>query len=302
LLHAALRQVLGTHVEQKGSLVEPDKLRFDFSHFSKVTDEQLKEIETIVNNKILENIHLDEKRDVPINDAKALGAMALFGEKYGDKVRVIVFDKNYSVELCGGCHVQSTGQIGFFKITSEASVAAGIRRVEAVTGLKAIELANDAINQLTAIRAEFNNTKDILKSVATLKEENVKLKEQLQQFEDKQIVLLKKEILQQVETLGKVKFFATTKIEIGNADALRKLGMQLTQELKEDYVLVLAATINEKHMVHLRVAPSLALNANQLLKELAPTIKGGGPADFVQASAGSMSEVEGLVSKLKEKF
>jgi len=302
LLHAALRQVLGTHVEQKGSLVEPDKLRFDFSHFSKVTDEELKKIETIVNNKILENIHLDERRDVPINDAKALGAMALFGEKYGDKVRVIVFDKNYSVELCGGCHVQSTGQIGFFKITSEASVAAGIRRVEAVTGLKAIELANDAINQLTAIRAEFNNTKDILKSVATLKEENAKLKEQLQQFEDKQIALLKKEILQQVETLGNVKFFATTKIEIGNADALRKLGMQLTQELKEDYVLVLAATINEKHMVHLRVATSLALNANQLLKELAPTIKGGGPADFVQASAGSMSEVEGLVSKLKEKF
>jgi alanyl-tRNA synthetase len=302
LLHAALRQVLGTHVEQKGSLVEPDKLRFDFSHFSKVTDEELKQIEAIVNNKILENIQLDEKRDTPINDAKALGAMALFGEKYGDKVRVIVFDKNYSVELCGGCHVQSTGQIGFFKITSEASVAAGIRRVEAVTGLKAIELADDAISQLTAVRAEFNNTKDILKSVATLKEENTKLKEQLQQFEDKQIALLKKEILQQVETLGKVKFFATTKIEIGNADALRKLGMQLTQELKEDYVLVLAATINEKHMVHLRVAPSLALNANQLLKELAPTIKGGGPADFVQASAGSMSEMEGLVSKLKEKF
>jgi alanyl-tRNA synthetase len=293
---------LGTHVEQKGSLVEPDKLRFDFSHFSKVTDEQLKEIETIVNIKILENIHLDERRDVPINDAKAMGAMALFGEKYGEKVRVIIFDKNYSVELCGGCHVQSTGQIGFFKITSEASVAAGIRRVEAVTGLKAIELANDALLQLTQLRAEFNNTKDILKSVASLKEENAKLKEQLQQFEDKQIALLKKEILQQVETLGKVKFFAATKIEISNADALRKLGMQLTQELKDDYVLVLATTINDKNMVHLRVAPSLALNANQLLKELAPTIKGGGPADFVQASAGSMSEVQGLVEKLKGRF
>ncbi len=302
LLHAALRQVLGTHVEQKGSLVEPDKLRFDFSHFSKVTDEELKKIETIVNNKILENIHLDERRDVPINDAKALGAMALFGEKYGDKVRVIVFDKNYSVELCGGCHVQSTGQIGFFKITSEASVAAGIRRVEAVTGLKAIELANDAIGELASVRAAFNNTKDILKSIDTLKSENATLKEQLQQMEDKQIALVKAEILQNIETLGTVKFYANTKIELNTADALRKLGMQLTQELKDNFVLVLATTIKDKNMVHLRVAPSLGLNANQLLKELAPTIKGGGPADFVQASAGSMSEVEGLVEKLKKKF
>ena len=302
LLHAALRQVLGTHVEQKGSLVEPDKLRFDFSHFSKVTDEQLKEIETIVNRKILENIHLDERRDVPINDAKAMGAMALFGEKYGDKVRVIIFDKNYSVELCGGCHVQSTGQIGLFKITSEASVGAGIRRVEAVTGLKAIELANDAISELATIRAAFNNTKDILKSIDALKSENATLKEQLQQMEDKQIALVKAEILQNIATLGTVKFYANTQVELNTADALRKLGMQLTQELKDNFVLVLATTINDKNMVHLRVAPSLGLNANQLLKELAPTIKGGGPADFVQASAGNMSEVEGLVSKLKEKF
>ncbi len=302
LLHAALRQVLGTHVEQKGSLVEPDKLRFDFSHFSKVTDEELKQIEAIVNNKILENIHLDEKRDTPINDAKAMGAMALFGEKYGEKVRVIIFDKNYSVELCGGCHVQSTGQIGFFKITSEASVAAGIRRLEAVTGLKAIELANDAIGELASVRAAFNNTKDILKSIDTLKSENATLKEQLQQMEDKQIALVKAEILLNIETLGTVKFYANTKVELNSADALRKLGMQLTQELKDNFVLVLATTINDKNMVHLRVAPSLGLNANQLLKELAPTIKGGGPADFVQASAGNMSEVEGLVNSLKSKL
>lgn len=302
LLHAALRHVLGTHVEQKGSLVEPDKLRFDFSHFSKVTDEELKQIEAIVNNKILENIQLDEKRNTPINDAKAMGAMALFGEKYGEKVRVIIFDKNYSVELCGGCHVQSTGQIGFFKITSEASVAAGIRRVEAVTGLKAIELANDAIGELANVRAAFNNTKDILKSIDTLKSENATLKEQLQQMEDKQIALVKVEILQKIETLGAVKFYANTKIELNTADALRKLGMQLTQELKDNFVLVLATTMNDKNMVHLRVAPSLGLNANQLLKELVPTIKGGGPADFVQASAGSMSEVDELVSKLKERF
>jgi alanyl-tRNA synthetase len=302
LLHAALRKVLGTHVEQKGSLVSPDYLRFDFSHFSKVTDEQLKEIETIVNNKILENIHLDEKRDVPINDAKAMGAMALFGEKYGDKVRVIIFDKDYSVELCGGCHVKSTGQIGFFKITSEASVAAGIRRVEAVTGMKAIQLANESISQLANAKAALNNSKDLLKAIEVLKEENNSLKKQLLQFEDKQIALLKKEMLQKVETLSNVKFFATTDIEIGNADALRKLGMQLTQELKDNYVLVLATAINDKNMVHLRVASSLGLNANQLLKELAPTIKGGGPAEFVQASAGSMSEVESFIENIKKRF
>jgi len=302
LLHAALRKVLGTHVEQKGSLVEPDKLRFDFSHFSKVSDEQLKEIESIVNNRILENIHLEERRDVPINDAKALGAMALFGEKYGEKVRVIIFDKDYSVELCGGCHVKSTGQIGFFKITSEASVASGIRRVEAVTGMKAIQLANDAINELAIAKAALNNAKDLVKAIDALKEENNSYKKQLQQFEDKQIAQLKKELLQKVETLGNIKFFAAANIEIGNADALRKLGMQLTQELKDNFVLVLASSINDKNMVHLRVASSLGLNANQLLKELAPNIKGGGPADFVQANAGSMKDVEELIVKLRSRF
>jgi alanyl-tRNA synthetase len=299
LLHAALRKVLGTHVEQKGSLVAPDYLRFDFSHFSKVTDEQLKEIETIVNEKILENIHLDERRDVPINDAKALGAMALFGEKYGDKVRVIIFDKDYSVELCGGCHVKSTGQIGFFKITTETSVAAGIRRVEAVTGMKAIQLANAAIVELANAKAALNNAKDLLKAIEILKDENSSLKKLLQQFEDKQIAETKKQIIEKIETIGNVQFYASTNIDVSSADSLRKLGMQLTQELKDNFILILATTINDKNMVHLRVAPSLGLNANQLLKELYPSIKGGGPADFVQASAANMREAEDLIKKIK---
>lgn len=302
ILHAALRQILGTHVEQKGSLVDSDKLRFDFSHFSKVTEAELKEIESIVNQKILENIHLEERRDVPINDAKKLGAMALFGEKYGEKVRVIIFDKNFSVELCGGCHVQSTGQIGFFKIISEASVAAGIRRIEAVTGFKAIALADDAINHLATIRAEFNNTKDILKSLTALKEENTKLKSQLQQFEDRQIALLKKEILQQVEFIGNVKFFAASHVEVSNTDSLRKLGMQLTQELNNNFVLLLALPQPDKIVVHLRLASSLGLNANALIKELDSTIKGGGPADFVQASVQEKSQFESLKRKLREKL
>jgi alanyl-tRNA synthetase len=302
LLHAALRQVLGNHVEQKGSLVTPDYLRFDFSHFSKVTDEQIKQIEHLVNSKILENIQLDERREIPISQAKAMGAMALFGEKYGEKVRVIIFDKNFSVELCGGCHVQNTGQIGFFKITSESSIAAGIRRMEAVTGWKAIQLADEAFSQLAAIRVALNNPKDILQSIATLKQENELLKKQLQQYEDQNITQLKKEILQQITMLGSVKFYASPQIKVSSAEALRKLGMQLTQELKNDYVLLLAASIDHKNLLHLRIAPSLKINANQLLKELAPSVRGGGPSEFVQAHAGSKTEIEKLIVALQNKF
>ncbi len=302
LLQSALRIVLGPHVQQKGSLVNADYLRFDFSHFSKMTDEEIAKVEQIVNEKIMENIALDERRNVPIEDAKKLGATALFGEKYGEFVRVITFDEKFSRELCGGTHVKSTGEIGLFKITSEGSVASGVRRIEAVTGKKAIQLANEAISKLADVTVALNNSKDVLKSIDTLKNENEDLRKQLQQFEDKAVADLKKQIVASVETIGAVKFYASTKIELNSVEALRKLGIQLTNDLKDSFVLLLTSSINGKNVVHLRIAPSLNINGNQLLKEIAPTIKGGGPADFVQASAGSMSEVEDLILKLKERF
>lgn len=302
LLQSALRIVLGSHVQQKGSLVNADYLRFDFSHFSKMTDEEIAKVEQIVNEKIMENIALDERRNVPIEEAKKLGATALFGEKYGEFVRVITFDEKFSRELCGGTHAKSTGEIGLFKITSEGSVASGVRRIEAVTGKKAIQLANEAISKLADVKSALNNSKDLLKSIDSLKNENEELKKQLQQFEDKAIADLKKQIIASVENIGAVKFFASTKIGLNSVEALRKLGIQLTNDLKDNFVLLLASSINGKNVVHVRVAPSLNLNGNQLLKEIAPSIKGGGPADFVQASAGSMSEVGDLISKLKERF
>jgi alanyl-tRNA synthetase len=302
LLQSALRQVLGTHVQQKGSLVHPDYLRFDFSHFAKMTDEEIAKVEQMVNDKIMENIALDERRNVPIADAEKLGATMLFGEKYGEFVRVITFDEKFSRELCGGCHVHSTGEIGLFKIVSESSTAAGVRRIEAVTGKKAIQLANEAISELANVRVALNNSKDILKSIESLKAESEELKKQLQQFEDKAVADLKKQILSSVETIGSVKFYAATKVELNSVEALRKLGIQLTNDFKENYVLLLSSEINGKRPVHLRIAPSLGINGNQLLKELAPGIKGGGPADFVQASAGSVNEVEELIQKLRQKF
>jgi alanyl-tRNA synthetase len=302
LLQSALRVVLGNHVQQKGSLVNADYLRFDFAHFSKMTDEEIAKVEQIVNEKIMENIALDERRNVPIDEAKKMGATALFGEKYGEFVRVITFDEKFSRELCGGTHVKSTGEIGLFKIISESSIASGVRRIEAVTGKKALALANDAISTLANVSAALNNTKDVLKSIDTLKSENEELKKQLLQFEDKAVAELKKQIEGSLETVGKVKFYASSKVDINSVDALRKVGIQLANDLKENFVLLLASSVNGKNVVHLRIAQSLGVNGNQLLKELAPTIKGGGPADFVQASAGSMQEVEDLIQKLKNKF
>lgn len=300
LLQAALREVLGTHVNQKGSLVNSEHLRFDFSHFNKMSNEEIAHVEQIVNEKVMQNIALDERRNVPIADAEKLGATMLFGEKYGEFVRVITFDEKFSRELCGGTHVASTGEIGLFKITSESSVAAGVRRIEAVTGTKALELANNAISKLEEVTSLLNNSKDVIKSIEKLKVENEDLKKQLLQFEDKAVANLKKQILSSIENIGKLQFYASTNIEVNSVDALRKLGIQLTQDLKENFVLLLSTEVNGKYPVHLRISNSLNINGNKILKDLAPNLRGGGPADFVQANAENLNDANNLATKLRE--
>ncbi len=302
LLQAALRIVLGNHVQQKGSLVQPDQLRFDFAHFAKMTDEEIAKVEQIVNDKIMENVHLDERRNVPIKDAEKLGATMLFGEKYGEFVRVITFDEKFSRELCGGVHVQSTGQIGLFKIISESSISAGVRRIEAVTGKKALEYVNTKINELNLVAENFKGSKNIPQSVKALQEQTEQLKKENEQLQDKIVSGFVKQLKGEVSTQGNVHFLAKTNIDVTGADALRKLGIQLVHEVKDNYVFLLSANAGGKTVVHLRVAPSLGINGNALLKELSSSIKGGGPADFVQASAGSTQEVEELATKLKERF
>jgi alanyl-tRNA synthetase len=206
LLHAALRTVLGKHVEQKGSLVNEDILRFDFSHFTAMTSEEIAKVEDLVNEKVRENIELDEKRNVPIEKAKSLGAMALFGEKYGDFVRVITFDPEFSVELCGGTHLKNTGQIGLFKIVSESSVAAGVRRIEAVTAEGAQRYVNDSLTLLQELKSVLKNPKDIIASAKTLVEEKHNLEKKLEQIFKEQSVQLAKDLSKKVKPVGELIF------------------------------------------------------------------------------------------------
>jgi alanyl-tRNA synthetase len=306
LLQAALREVLGTHVQQKGSLVTPDTLRFDFSHFAKVTDEEIAKVEQIVNEKIMQNIVLDERRNVAIADAEKLGATMLFGEKYGDFVRVITFDEHFSRELCGGCHVPATGVIGLFKITSEGSVAAGVRRIEAVTGRKALQLANDAISELANVKVALNNSKNILKSIDDLVNENKALKKEVEEIAAKQVVELKNQLLQKIQVVNGVNVIAEL-VEIGNNDALKNLVYMLKNEVK-NFVFVLGASINGKANVHIMIEEELSkakgLSAGAWIKELSPIIKGGGGGQPFYASAGG-TNVEGLtqfLTAVKEKI
>ena len=303
LLHAALRDVLGKHVGQKGSLVNDKVLRFDFSHISKMTDEEIARVEKIVNQKIRENIVLNEKRNVPINEAKNLGAMALFGEKYGDYVRVITFDKDYSVELCGGTHVPSTGKIGLFKIVSESSVAAGVRRLEAVTSEEAESLLNDQLSTISQIKEILKNPADLVKAVADLAEEKVKLQKQLEEIYTKQAHEIKEGLLKKVEAIDGVQY-VIDKIEIGSADALKQICFELKAQLPDLY-LVLAASIDGKPNISVMLSDKLVadkkLNANTIVRELAKDIQGGGGGQPFYATAGGkdLSGLDKVVEKAK---
>jgi alanyl-tRNA synthetase len=287
LLHAALRKVLGTHVEQKGSLVDEDHLRFDFTHFAKMTYEELRKIEDIVNQKIWSNIELYEDRSMPIEKAKEMGAMALFGEKYGDKVRVVVFDKDYSVELCGGTHVPATGQIGLFKIVSEGAIAAGIRRIEAITGEKALEYYNSRITVLEEMKGMLKNPKDVIKGLKTVLEENQELKKIAAEYEKLKLKEVSDASILKIQNINGINFLAE-KVEL-NVDALKNLAIDIMRTV-DNLFLVLASENDGKANLLVMISENLikekGFNAATIIRELAKEIQGGGGGQPHTATAG----------------
>jgi alanyl-tRNA synthetase len=298
LLHAALRKVLGTHVEQKGSLVNDEHLRFDFSHFSKVTDEEISQIEAIVNQKIRENIIADIK-EMPIEEAKKSGAMALFGEKYGDTVRVVTFDKNYSIELCGGTHVPATGQIGLFKISSESAVAAGIRRIEAITSVKAEQFFNEQSATLHELKMLLKNPKDVLKSVQGLLEDNSALQKQIDSMLREKAKGLKLELLTKKQNINGINFIAE-RIELDSADAIKDLSFDLRNQI-DNLFMVLGAEVKGKPSLSVIISDNLVkdknLNAGAIVRELGKEILGGGGGQPFYATAGGTNS-QGIAKAL----
>ena len=285
LLHRALREVLGTHVEQKGSMVNDAYLRFDFSHFQKMTKEEIREIELRVNKEVRENIALDENRAIPIGEAEKMGAMMLFGEKYGDMVRVIKFGE--SVELCGGTHVKATGEIGFFKITTETAIAAGIRRIEAVTSDEAQKLIFNNIDTLDVLRSTLRNPKNIEKSIGSLLDQNAVLEKQVMSFAMEKAATLKKRILNDFENVNGIDFLAE-EVDLAN-DALKKIMFEIRTERK-NMVLFIAMRSNNKALISIAISDDLVkergLNAGTMIRELSKHIQGGGGGQAFYATAG----------------
>lgn len=303
LLHAALREVLGKHVAQKGSLVNQDYLRFDFSHFAKVTDEEIARIEAIVNEKIRENIPVVIKNMLK-DEAVALGAMALFGEKYGNVVRVVIMDKDYSIELCGGTHVGATGQLGYFKITSEGAVAAGVRRMEAVSGRAAEHFINEKLQLIESIKAQLKAPKDLLKAIEKLQDEKSYLEKHVENLEARQLVGIRNELLTKDEIIGDISFVGQI-VSVSSADALKKLAFDLKSHLN-DHVIVLCANIDGKPFVAVgvdeKVVAAKGLDAGKIIKEhVAPLIKGGGGGQKTLATAGGQdaANLPAVIDKLR---
>lgn len=304
LLDQALREVLGTHVEQKGSLCTPDYLRFDFSHFQKVTPEELRQVERIVNRRIREDIPLQDHRNVPMEEAKKLGAIALFGEKYGDKVRVVQFGS--SVEFCGGCHAKSTGRIGLFRIVSESSVAAGVRRIEAITGEAAEESVYAQQDVMSNLKSFFNNAKDLTAVIKKTIEENDGLKKQVESYVKEQLVALRDKLVASatdVDGVRLIKYVIPTAIE---PNAVKDLAFQVSGILPNDTLCVFGSTHEGKPLLTVMISKNLVeskkLNAGQLVREAAKLIKGGGGGapHFATAGGKDASGLEEAVKKVVE--
>ena len=295
LLDYALKQILGDHVEQKGSFVSPDTLRFDFSHFEKVSDEQLHQVERMVNEMIRQDIHIDEHRDVPFEEAKKLGAIALFGEKYGDKVRVVRFGP--SCEFCGGIHASSTGRIGFFKILSESSVAAGIRRIEAKTGRECEDLMYVMEDHLKAVKAFFNNAKDLEGVIKKYIDEHDAMKKEIEQFQAQAVERMKNYLMTEIQTINGVNVI--TRVINMQPSSVKDLVFQLRASVKAPFLCAIGSVSQDKPMLSIMMSDDLVkdhgLNAGQMIREAAKLIQGGGGGQPHYAQAGGKN-VEGLTA------
>ncbi len=295
LLHAALRQVLGTHVQQKGSLVKDDYLRFDVSHYQKITDNELAQVEKIVNEKIRQNIPLEEARSLPIEEAKKSGAMMLFGEKYGDSVRMITFDPAYSRELCGGCHVKYTGQLGLFKITSESGIAAGVRRIEAVTANKAEEYVNQQIHELNAIKSFFKNNINTTKNVSDLLDENKELAKEVEKLRGMQASGMKASLISGAKEISGARV-VVAKLKEMDTKSAKTLSVNILSEIDNGLVLF-GIEDQGKATIMLSIAENLTKSkgwhAGNIIKELSKEINGGGGGQAFFATAGG-TDASGL--------
>ena len=299
LLHQALREVLGTHVEQKGSHVSPEALRFDFSHFAKLTQEELTEVERLVNKRIYEKIPLQEHRNIPIQQALEAGAMALFGEKYGDKVRMIQFGE--SRELCGGTHVKNTGDIWFFKIVSEGAVAAGVRRIEAITNAGALKYFLEQERLLEGVKTSLKNPQDPIKAIASLQEENARLHKELEQLKREQAKQLKGELKSEFVAVGDVQCL-TKRLDLDLA-TLKDLAFMLGEEVKDAFILFGAAQEDGKALllcyINKELAKNKGLDAGKIVRELGKCIQGGGGGQPFFATAGG-KKPEGIAEALEK--
>ena len=299
LLDEALRIVLGEHVEQKGSLVTPDSLRFDFSHFQKVTDEQLREVEHLVNAKIRENVPLTEYRNMPIEKTKELGAIALFGEKYGDEVRVVQFGS--SVEFCGGTHVSATGKIGMMKIISESSIAAGVRRIEAVTGAKVEEMMDVIQDTLNEVKVLFNNAPDLKVAIRKYIDENAGLKKQMEDYMKEKSIAIKERLLENAKNINGIRLITMNNMPIP-ADVVKNIAFQLRGEITENMLFVAGTVDNEKPLLTVMASDNLVkdgINAGQIVREAAKLIQGGGGGQPHFATAGGKN-TDGLNAAIEK--
>ncbi len=306
LLHAALRQVLGNHVKQKGSLVRNDMLRFDFSHFEKMTDEEIRKVESIVNAKIRSNIAVEEDRSISIEEAKDKGAMMLFGEKYGDQVRMITFDPEFSRELCGGCHVKRTGDIGVFKIVSESGIAAGVRRIEAITGEHALERLTNEYEENRKLSSLLKNPSSLIEQVQSVIDENKRLQKEFEKLKQKEALGKVSDLLAQAVEKEGIKYLIEG-ISITESKQLKPMLFDMEKKLG-NAVVVLAADLGEKAQLGVIITKSLLenkeWNAGQLIKEWSPLIKGGGggQAFFAVAGGSDPKGINEVLVKAKEYF